>query len=349
MISANNTKRNKMSWLLNIVVLGLLISIANIASAQATLSNVKVEANAKIDTSAIMIGEQTAIHLQLIIPKELNVQWPLYLDTLTKSIEIIKSSEIDTITNDNEGFITLNQEIIISSFDSGLYTIPPFYFYYGMPNDIAPNIVKSNALSIEVKNVEVDLEKEIKDIKPIIEEPWTFKEILPYILIALAILLIIALAIYVYQRRKNNKPIFSLPQKPKLPAHIIALKKLNELKDKKLWQTGSSKEFYTELTDILREYMEGNMHFDALEMVSDDILSELNSNNLDEALLKDTRIILQTADLVKFAKVEPLADENDRALKWGYYFVESTKPIEEKPESNSNSETEVEPSKGLSQ
>jgi hypothetical protein len=80
----------------------------------------------------------------------------------------------------------------------------------------------------------------------------------------------------------------------------------------------------------MREYMERSMQFDAMEMVSEDILSNLEQKALPEDLMQRTREVLQTADLVKFAKMKPLADENDRALKWGFDFVEQTKPREEK-------------------
>jgi len=347
MYKAKKIKRNTIRGLLKLLSLSLLISLSFNSVAQKMFSNPEVKAVAVIDTNAILVGQQTDIHLQITAPKDVFVQWPQIGDTLSKNVEVIHYSNIDTIASDKDDLTHLSQTITISSFDSGYFAIPPFYFIYGKKNDSLYDITETNALLLQVNNVKVDLSKEIKDIKPILDEPWTFMEILPYILIGLGIILLILLAMYIYNRKKQHKPIFSLPEKPKLPAHVIALQKLDMLKDKKLWQSGNMKEYYSELTDIIREYMEGQMNFGAMEMVSDDILSELQDRELDENLYKDTQEVLQTADLVKFAKVKPLADECDRALKWGYSFVEQTKPGEEKPKTDS--ELEVEPSKTIDQ
>ena len=335
--------------LIRLSVFVVFISFAYQSVAQQIFSNPEIKATAQLDTNKILIGQQTDLQLQITVPKGIFVQWPMLNDTLRANVEVLKASEIDTIPASQEGMITLRQSITISSFDSGFYAIPPFYFVYGKANDSLGSLAESNALLLEVQNVKVDLKAEIKDIKPIIEEPWTFGEIYPYVLAIALIFLLIVLGIYVYQRRKQNKPIFSLPKKPKIPAHIVALEKLNKLKEQKLWQTGSSKEFYSELTDILREYMEGQLHFGAMEMISDDIITELQKKNIENSLLTETQKVLQTADLVKFAKVEPLADENDRALKWGFSFVEATKPTEVKPEINTESKSKVEPSKTIDQ
>ena len=346
------TYRKSITKLLRMFAVVLMISFAYESVAQQIFSNPEVKASASLDTNKILVGQQTTLHLQVDVPKDLILQWPLLNDTLQANVEVISSSQIDTLKSDKEGFIRLHQDIVISSFDSGYYAIPPFYFMYGKANDSLNNhieIAESNALLLEVHNIKVDLKKEIKDIKPILDEPWQFKEFLPYILIIGGIFLIIAIGVYIYFRIKNDKPIFAFAQKPKVPAHIVALEKLNKLKEQKLWQTGSAKEFYSELTDILREYMEGQLHFGAMEMISADIIDELQKQNLDKSLVDETQSVLQTADLVKFAKVEPLADENDRALKWGFAFVEQTMPQEQIDAAKENSKSSVEPSKTIDQ
>jgi len=335
--------RNIKYWrsrLLRITILLIILSGYSIGHAQNLFNAPEISAKMSIDTNSIQIGEQTNIHLQLTSPENIKIHWPIIQDTLTKNIEVIHNSVIDTVFNKDKKTITLKQNITITSFDSGYFAIPPFYFMYG--NDSTPNFVESNALLLHVQDVKIDLKGEIKDIKPILDEPWTFKEILPYILIALGVLVALALIIYIIQRRKQNKPLFKMPEKPKIPAHILALQKLKQLQDKKLWQTGSVKEFYSELTDILREYMEGQLHFNAMEMISDEIIDELKSKKIDNSLIKETQDVLQTADLVKFAKIKPLADENDRALNWGFHFVEATKPSEAAKKEDENN---VEPSK----
>ena len=328
--------------LLKMALLLFFVNVNTFAYTQNLFTAPKIKAEISIDTNSIFIGEQTNIHLQLSAPKNVKIHWPIIQDTLSKNIEVVRNSVIDTVLNEDKKTITLRQSITITSFDSGYFAIPPFYIMYGDANDSTQNMVESNALLLNVKNVKVDMKAEIKDIKPIIDEPLTFKEILPYILIALGVLIAIALIVYIVRRRKQNKPLFKMPAKPKIPAHIVAMQKLEQLKDKKLWQTGSVKEFYSELTDILREYMEGQLHFNAMEMISDEIYDELEKKRIDSRLIDETRKVLQTADLVKFAKIKPLADENDRALNWGFHFVEATKPSEA---TNKEQENDVKPVK----
>jgi len=305
------------------------------------------EIKISLDTNKLMIGAQTVLHIQAKIPDNVRVLWPQIGDTITKEVEVIHKGTIDTLTSGNTSYTTLQQNITISAFDSGYFVIPPLRLYYEMNGsyaDTSAAFAESNALLLEVHTVKVDLQKPIKDIKPIKEEPLHFSEILPWILLGLGILLALALGIYIYLRLKNNKPIIPLPQVPKDPPHIAALKKLKLLKEQKLWQKGAVKEFYSELTDIMREYMERQMGFGAMEMVSQDIMEQLKEQQLPEDLLKSTEEVLQTADLVKFAKMEPLSDENDRALKWGFDFVEATKPA---PKADSINDVEPEKTQAL--
>ena len=340
-----NTRRKEIiNWTKQIgVMFALLFLFGNqtITQAQTLFQNPDIKAEAVLDTNRILIGDQTQIHLHITTPKEITIHWPIINDTLSKNIEVIRNSAIDTTFAEGGKMIILNQSITISCYDSGFFAIPPFYFLYNGNTDSLREIVESNPLLLEVKNIKVDMKAEIKDIKTIIDEPWTFKETLPYLLIGIGFIIAVLILIYIIRRRKQNKPLFAIPKKPKVPAHITALKKLDVLKNKKLWQSGSSKEFYSELTDIIRAYMEGQMQFGALEMISSEIMEELAKKNIAKELVDDTQTVLQTADLVKFAKIEPLADENDRALNWGYQFVKTTMPKESISENTNN----VEPKK----
>ncbi len=318
----------------------LLLGFVANGNAQNLFTQSRVQSKAVLDTAKILIGQQTQLHLRVNMPKGTLLIWPSIGDTITKDIEVIRKSGIDTLANSPEDSLYLQQSITVSAFDSGYFVIPPFHFFIGdnkQQIDSTAMFIETNPLLLEVHSIPVDTTKAIKDIKAIQAEPVRFSEIWPWILLALGIILLIAAGIYIYNRRKNNKPLISLPRKPKDPPHIIALRKLNELSDKKLWQTGAIKEYYSELTDIMREYMEDQLKFGAMEMISEDILRELEKQQIDKELINESRKVLQTADLVKFAKMKPLADENDRALKWGFNFVEATKPQVQK--------TDVEPEK----
>jgi len=140
-------------------------------------------------------------------------------------------------------------------------------------------------------------------------------------------ILIIATAIYLYYRIKNKKPIIPIPEKPQDPPYVIALRELNLLKDKKLWQKQQYKQYYSELTDILRIYLEKQFQIPAMESLSYEIIQYLKEKMFNEDLIKNMQALLTTADFVKFAKATPLPDENDWHWKNAIAFVEQTKPI----------------------
>jgi flagellar basal body-associated protein FliL len=160
--------------------------------------------------------------------------------------------------------------------------------------------------------------------------PITLKELLPYIfwgiLIILALVIILLLIWYFVTKHKKGK-VFG-PKKITEPAHVIALRELDNLRTEKLWQNGKEKVYYTKLTEIIRVYIEQRFGIYALEMTSDEIVNALNSIILDEkSSVELVKNILFIADLVKFAKGMPLPDENEIGLLNAYQFVNNTKPV----------------------
>ena len=300
-----------------IIIIAILIS--SFASAQ------QYKAMASLDTNIILIGDQTILHLKLQQPRDKVVYWPSVVGKINDTIEVIDISENDTVPVPGTDLIDINVDLTITSWDTGLITIPPLPFVYAHINDSTQLKVETQELKMYIAYLKVDPEKGIADIKPIIEAPWTFREALPIILWILLALIIIALSYYVYYRWKNNKPIIPLPAKPKIPAHIIANKELNKLKQDKLWENGDAKHYYSRLTDIFRTYLENRMHFGAMEMITDEIIKELSKKEIDKELLEQTKKVLENSDFVKFAKIQPIESENVEALDWAYKFVETTK------------------------
>jgi LPXTG-motif cell wall-anchored protein len=188
--------------------------------------------------------------------------------------------------------------------------------------------VYTNSLTITVNAPKVNLETGIRDIKTIWRIPVTFGEILPFLLMALGLALLTLAGIYLYRKWKNKEPLFIFAPKPVIPAHVEALENLEKLRLKQLWQNNLVKEFYTELTDILRIYIEKELRIHAVEMTSDELMDAIEDSELQNKseLLKLLRNTLPTADLVKFAKSVPLADEHDRCFKDVKQFVEETMP-----------------------
>ena len=107
-----------------------------------------------------------------------------------------------------------------------------------------------------------------------------------------------------------------------------AIKELDEIKQQKLWQQGRSKEYYTLITDTLRKYIEERFGINAMEMTSGEILDLIRKNSEAQSVYDNLRQILQLADFVKFAKMNPLPDENDLSMMNAYLFVNQTKEEE---------------------
>ena len=177
----------------------------------------------------------------------------------------------------------------------------------------------------------------IYDIRPPMPIPLRFGEVSGYMLIGLVVALIIALVIYLLLF-KRGKGLLAALRGPADPPHVTAIKELEKLHTQKLWQCGKSKQYYTGLTEILREYLVGRYHFQAMEMTSAEILACIRELAVEERSAARLKRLLEVADFVKFAKLEPDPEQNEDAYQDAYYFVEETKeqPAEQQSGQNGN-------------
>jgi hypothetical protein len=297
------------------------ILVACVAGAQAQ----NVVLNAEIDTFQMLIGEQTTIRLELSVDAGNKVKMPDFKTGTVNGIEVLDSrSEIKSI-NDGKRELYIN-EYLITSFDSTLYALPPFKV---LVNDSAFN---SNPLALAVYSVPIDTLnlQNICGPKSIEEVELTWEEYRDSIHLFIILAVLGAALTWVTIRFVKNKPIIRIVKiKPKLPSHITALNKIEEIKsDKSLRLENNSKEFYTQLTDILREYMRDRYGFNATEMTTSEIIDQLLKVQ-DKESIKELQEILQISDLVKFAKLHPSMNENDHNMTCAIDFVNETKNIEE--------------------
>ncbi len=329
----------------------LLLSITAIILGLTISSHIDAQdfsVNATPDSTLMVIGGQMDLTLEVAQPGDITVVFPQFTDTITKNIEIVDRSEPDTTFLDGNR-IAIKQTFRITSFDSGLHYIPPMEFELASANLQASK--KTRAIGMMVVNPfeNVDPQKGITDIKAPIETPFRLSELyrfLPWILGGLAIVLLIAAGIWFYFKRRNPLKAF-IKEKPKEPPHVIALRELDHIKQEKLWQKGEVKTFHSQLTDILRDYIEDRYGIPAPEQITTEILTSLKTVDLpDDKVLNKIQQVLGLADLVKFAKMEPLPDENDLALMNAYFFVNQTKHEEikslEEQEAEHKKQQEVE-------
>lgn len=282
-----------------------------------------VIATAKLDSNKILVGDQVKLKVQLTYPAKTTISWPELKDTLTKNIEIVQKSEIDTLSKDVKKF-TLNQTYTITSFDSGSFYIPQISFKYKNPGDTGYFEALTDSLLLNVNTIAVDTTKAIKDIKGPLSVPWTFMEILPYLIGIVLLAAIIWFVIYYIRKRRRGEALIDF-SKPKLPPHEEAMKALEALRNKKLWQNNKVKDYYTELTEIIRTYIEKRFGIHAMEMTSDEIMTSFGAIDIANNTKMRLSQMFVLADLVKFAKAHPLPNEHGLSLDNAFEFVKETK------------------------
>ena len=295
----------------------------------------QIRVTATLDSTRMLIGDQMNLKLEASYPSggtisnvDLNV-----LEEAEK-VEIISTqANWDTVTIAGE--TTLRKNIVFTIFESGSVFIPPIPVSFF--KDGRTSIVSTNKLLINVADALPEVANEaidtvgLADIKPIYQESMTFEDVAPLLLTFLIIGIIGGLIYFLYRRAQNRK----LPPKKEViviePAHVIALRKLKELKTQELWQKGSIKEYQSQLTFIVREYLENRYGISALESTTYEILGDLKPVRLNDEWKMKLREMLELADLVKFAKASPPESTHEKLMGYAIDFVEKTKLIPELP------------------
>jgi hypothetical protein len=335
-------------WLKIIGLFALAIALfSEYSSAQG------VSVRATVEPPQIMIGQQALIDLQVIAPKDKNIQFPVYEKEIVPGVEVVAMLKPDTVIENN--VMTINFKYVVTSFDSTLYHIPAIPVFDGkdtiLSNSVGIKVVspalKDSTLAYleKLKSGETDSidfnQLGLNDIKPIQKPPFVWTDYLGILWIVLGILLLLALiaAIIYFILHKKKKGYFFTPT-PVLPAHVRALQELDKLKADKIWQHGREKEFYTRLTDILRQYLYERYGMKAREMTSGEILNEMRKYTEAESVYENLKQVLSTADLVKFAKYKPYPDENDLSMMNAYFVVNQTREPDPLPDKKENEDDE---------
>jgi hypothetical protein len=301
-----------------IIFLSLYLAL-NKASAQ------EVIVTSAFDTSRIFIGDQINYTVTIDKPVSYILSGPVFKDTLFKSIEILKGPSTDTSLLKN-GSVRIIQKYLVTSFDSGFYQVPPVYAELRTGNAIKRFYSDYSPLEVlRVKITPPDSTEAIFDIVAPYRAPLTLGEVLPWVLLAIVVA---ASAWYGYKlikklRRPKDQPAEEV--KPD-PAHIIAFRALEKLRDEQLWQRGEIKLYYTRLSEILREYLENRYAVSSLELTTVETLDELKKTGFrEDDTFRMLKTVLTGSDLVKFAKYFPEPHENDIHYNYAWDFVSFTR------------------------
>ena len=286
----------------------------------------KINISAALDSTKIRIGEQVKLDLYVSYTAKQNnlkIQWPNIADTITDKIEVISVSVIDTTSPDksNPDIIQQHQQITISAYDSGYFAIPGFKFFI---NNDSANAFYSQSLFLEVHTVPTDSSiTKTKDIKPPFAEAFNWKWYSKYFYWGFSLLVIIIL-ITIYFTKKN-KIVVLKSEKPKIPAHIIALQSLEKIKNEQIWKEEKTKEYYSSISDTIRLYIEERFKVNALESTTAEIMKAFRSQVVDKESKDKLQQLLMLSDLVKFAKQFPIISEHTFTLQNAFDFVNETK------------------------
>ena len=269
------------------------------------------------DTTNIRIGEQFLF--QILVKDTANVIFPEKLENLT-SLEIVKDIKIDTFKN------RLIKKYLMTGFDSGAFYIPSQQIF------IKNRAYITDSILINVATIATDTTKQkMFPIKAIQSEPLVYDDFKPYIIWLLLALLLIGAVIYYLVTRK--KPTITEEEGiDALAPFEEAIEKLQKLDNKLLWQNNEIKKYYSELTEIVRAYIEKELKIPALEITTHElvaILSEFNkAKTIDTSkeTIKKLNALLQEADLVKFAKSTPLSHEIEEDRKDAEEILYTLKP-----------------------
>lgn len=304
--------RSLLSWII-IFVLGT----GHLAGQTITLS-------AGVDTNRLRIGEQVQLTIVANTDTHTKILWPTFSGSI-QQFELINESDAQMTTKGDS--VILSKDYTITSFEPGDKVLGPISIPFRIRDIGKVDSISTNPIDMEVLSVEVDTTQPFKPIKPPVEYPLTWRDYLPYALLGLLILALVA-ALYWWLRRRQ-KPVSAVQQikETKRPAHEVALEQLELLEQEELWQKGEVKTYHERLSDIVRAYIEERFCIPALESTTDELSNKMRSTELREAQLNDLLQLLSVADLAKFAKMKPSRDENFDSMDKAKKFIQSTKPV----------------------
>ena len=331
-------------------ILALAVAVAIILPSSADAQKVK----AALDSNVIELASQAKLTITATASVGRKITPPTFEDNvIVPTLEVVSAPKPDTLVG-TQGDVTYSFYYMITSFEDSTYTIPPIGLMIDKDSVFTQPLKISFTLLQGIDSTftsSIDTTRVIKifDIKDIKDTPWTFSEFWArfgnYILIFLLFALITAVVTYIVMRHVHNKPIIPF-SKPKEPAESVAMRRLNQLKDKKLCEQDKNKEYYTELTEIIKKYISDRYGESVMESTSAETIMILRKHAGKKSdAVAALESIFDVADYVKFAKMQPLPDENTRCMNYAFDIVDITKPVVQLPEDNAAPNNAAQPLK----
>lgn len=308
----------------------LLILVVVCCSMALPAQEVKVKA--ELDSSHIIIGDHLKMCLSVTAPTEKVIAIQPYEQWKLSNCEIV---EVKPLVSNVKGKMTMyEQEAVFISFDTGVAIVAPIFVFES--DTIAVGNTEELRFHVDSLPVFVDTTLAFKDIKspldgedieilPDEKAKSKWKKVLLITLLALAVLGAAFYFFWKYGRKYlHDKKVAEVKHKLKENAGLVALNSLKSLKAKKLWQKGQVKDYYSELSEIIRTYIDSQWDVNAMEMVTAEIMEAIDNLDVDDEQMKELNILLERADLVKYAKEQPIVEENEASYKKACEFVKVT-------------------------
>ncbi len=286
-----------------------------------TAQNIEIEG--KVESEDVQVGKPFTLDLSLKVPYGWFVEWNDFaIDTLFAQLDIIKRSEVER-TADADSNVIVKQQLTLMTFDTGQIQVPPVGLTYARSFE-DPNRLKAYTDPIKLYSTTIAVDTTLA-YKPIVEPvaaPVHFNEMFPWML---GVLLLALVVIGIWYWRQHRKPKVdedgNIVRGPVIPPYDKAIDDLKRLREEKIWQSGKVKEYFSSLTDIAREYIEGQFGINAVEMTTDDILLEVKLLHFSQSTFGKLKETMEVADLVKFAKYSASSLESDTSLSNMTEFV----------------------------
>ncbi len=306
-----------------IIALCMSVGVVFAAAAQRGVEIV----GARFEPDSVLLGDHFDLVLEVAAPEGYGVGFPSITSEFAEGkIELLEERKLDT-TKLAEGSIQLRKRWRMTSFEPAMYSLDSLAVLYtdGVRVD---TLFASEPLHLQVQMMPVDTaQKTIYDIKQPLKAPLKLGEVGGYSLAGLGVAAAVAgLVLLLLLRLRKRK---QTTEERREPPHVVAIRHLEMLHNQKLWQNGKIKEYYTRLTEILREYLAGRYGVGAMEMTSDEILSAMKAAEIEPKHTANLGALLAESDLVKFAKYTPSEESHEEYYNMVYYFVEESKEIKE--------------------
>lgn len=281
-----------------------------------------VRVSASVDSTSYLIGDWIHVVVSAETAPHLQALGPVPGDTLGP-FEVLRMQSRDS--SESGGRKHRSWVVRLTTFDTGAVSIPSLAIHFLNTTDSSVQTAFTNPIPLSIGTVDLGDDPQLKDVKPPLDAPWRFEDLVPYLLF-LVLLALAAGGYLLYRRFRKNRDQEPVPAESAVPAHERALMALKALEAMRLWQQGRVKEYYSKVSEIVRRFFEDRFGVPALEMTSDEIVQSLKMVPEAGGVLKEVDRFLLTSDLVKFAKYEPSMAENEAELQMAYGIVRALIP-----------------------